>query len=216
MGIETIPDRASGQTPQQSWINNFRDVLSGNFIARYLTGAVRANYGRLGTQTYRWKRHHVFTGDMGVGDIMPWYDYNGGYDLPQGWMLCNGVIINEANYDAQHTTGDWDNYVVSTVLNGIYLPSMGSNFPRGTTAAMQSGTSPITNGGISTLNLSHTHGSPRTTSGPSPTFINRTSAVDRLAYNATHTHTVTIPSDLSSVQNIEPEHLLIKFIMRVV
>jgi len=214
MGTETIPDRKRRHTIQKSWLNNFRDVLSGNFIGRYLNGEVRADYARLGNQTYKWKRANIYIGHLQLGSVLPFYDYAGVFAVPQGWMLCDGSIINETNYDSQHNTGDWDEYIVSTALSGKYLPNMNAKFIASTGDSLATGAAPIASVGSHTFNASHDH-TGSTNTGISASSIFFTPAGTRNIPNLSHTHTVSIPSDLSATLNKEPEYILTKFIMRI-
>lgn len=216
MGTETIPLRKAGQVIQKTWINNFQEVLSGSFIGRFSNGIVQNNYGRLGTSAYKWRRHFVFIGDGGAGDVLPWYDYNGDVLLPQGFMLCNGDVINQTNYDSQHLSGDWVKYISSSVLNGLYLPDMNGNFAMKTLSTLESGSAPITTYGSHTMNVAHAH----TVSASAPSggsFGFTLGAANRIAYTTAHYHSDgTTTSSLSSVQNKEPEHILVKFLMRII
>lgn len=218
MSTDIIPDRRPNQTIQFSWINIIRDVLTGVFVPRDLTGTPRANYSRIGTESYLWKNLHVQIAHLGLGDVFHFHDFAGNVTIPQGWMLCNGAIINEANYDSQHSTGDWDNYVVSSVLNGLYLPNMDLAYVKGKTGTLQAGSAPITTVGQSTRDFSHDHGSPKftTTPTPGPVNINTGGASEYYFGNPGHGHTFTIPSALSATQDMRPSSTAVKVIMRIV
>ena len=58
-----------------------------------------------------------------IGSITAWYDFNGTLGLPKGYMLCDGSQINEAGYDAQHSSGAWDDDVGLTALEDKYTPN---------------------------------------------------------------------------------------------
>ncbi len=216
MSVETIPDRGSGQRMKLSWAENLRQVFIGTFAPRGVSGIPRANFGRLGSPTYPWKNAYIETGYLGVGDVFALYDYAGNVTLPQGWMLCNGVIVNEANYDAQHTAGDWDEYIASSLLSGLYLPSMNDTYIIGKTAALQSGVVAITKTGANTQSFAHNHGSPMGTTGaPADTYNNNGNVSGGGFYVANHSHSVTIPTALSAAQDVRPSSTRAKYIMRI-
>lgn len=216
MGLETVPDRASQQRMKLSWINNFRDVLIGDFVPRGISGSPRVRAGRLGSTTYKWKRAYIQLGYLGVGDVINFMDYAANIPLPQGFMLCNGVIINEANYDAQHSAGDWDNFIVSSVLDGKYLPNMADTYVRGKTGTLQSGASAITKVGSNTSNFSHTHGGAITSSANGGSNYHNDPFDGGSFMTDNHTHTLTLASALSATQTIRPASIETKFIMRIV
>lgn len=216
MSTETIPDRKPGQTIQFSWINLIRSVLSLDFVPRALTGAPRGNYSRLGTDSYQWKQLWVDIAGLGLGDVFYFHDYAGNIPIPQGWMSLNGVIINQANYDAQHAAGDWNKYVVSSVLNGLYLPDINLAYLKGKSGTLQAGTAPITKPGSNTVNMQHNHGGALTTSATSAPTINTNVASTYYWATPSHTHSVTIPNDLSSAQDIRPSSSAVKAIMRII
>lgn len=216
MSTETIPDRTPGQTIQFSWVNLIRSIVSLDFIPRSLSGQPRANYSRLGSASYKFSRLHVQLSHLGLGDVFHFHDYGGNVTLPQGWMICDGSVINESNYDAQHATGDWDKYVVSSVLGGLYLPSTDLTYIKGKTGTLQAGSAPITTVGSNTANMSHSHGSPITTSTNSGSTINTNIPLTFYWATPSHTHSLTVPSGLSSAQDIRPSSTAVKIIMRII
>lgn len=215
MSTETLPDRSPGQTIQFSWINLIRSIVSLDFVPRSLAGTPRANYARLGSPSYKFSRVHVQLSHLGLGDVLHFHDYAGNISVPQGWMVCDGSLINEANYDAQHSAGDWDKYVGSSVLGGLYLPNTDLAYIKGKTGTLQAGTAPITTVGSNTANLAHAHGSPITTSANSGSTINTNVASTYYWASPGHTHSLTIPSALSSAQDIRPSSTAVKIIMRI-
>lgn len=216
MGTETIPDRLARQLSNFTWVNIFRSALIGALVPRRGSGTPAANVGRLGTTTFPFKNMFVQEGYLGPGDIFPVYDYAGVFDVPQGWMLCNGVIINQANYDAQHSAGDWDAYIVSSVLNGKYLPNMNGNYPIGETGSVQSGASTITTVGTHENDLYHSH-SGFVNSNPSRnTYASNNDFYRYWAGSHNHNGTIDTDNDLPYNKNIEPEHIAARFLMRIV
>jgi hypothetical protein len=218
MGAETIPDRTARQTIKKAWMNLFRSCLIGDLIPRGQTGAARADYGRLGTPVYQWKNAHIAIGHFGPGDIQFWYDYNDDAVLPQGWMLCNGVIINETNYNAQHETGDWDTYIASSILDGKRLPDMDSKFIKAKTGSLQDGSIAITTVGANEFDFYHIHGTPTTTSSSGSTAQNINIDSGAKAYLAGHVHDVDLNPPLGELAspNIEPEYIEVKMLMRII
>lgn len=225
MGIETIPDRASGQRMKFSWINILRSVFIGDLAPRGIAGTPRVNYGRLGSETYPWERLHLQLGHLEVGDIFHFYDYAGNVAIPQGWMWCRkdpetdqATIVGQATYDAQHSAGDWALYVGSSPLSGLYLPNTTNSYLKGKTGTLQAGSGQITQVGASFRDFSHAHGSPKTSTAPSPAavLINTGGTSDLAFGNPGHTHSLTIPSALSASQDVRPSSTYTKILMRIV
>ncbi len=217
MGIETIPDRGSGQRGKFSWLENLRQSFVGTFAPRGISGIPRANYGRLGSSTYPWKRAHIQMGYLGIGDVFAWHDYAGNVDVPQGYMLCNGVIVSQANYDAQHAAGDWANYIGTSPIATLYLPDMDQTYIKGKSGTLQAGTVAITKVGANTQNFQHNHGSPKTTTAAGGSVYNNNGNDSAGGFMvAFHTHGFTIPNALSATQDIRPSSSSVKFIMRIV
>jgi len=216
MGSETIATRDSQRVMRYSFINIFRDALIGALMPRQISGAVRDLSGRLGTPVYKFERLHVQLGYLGIGDVFAWIDYAGAVPLPQGWMLCNGQIINEANYNAQHNAGDWANFIGSSSIDGKYLPNMTGVYAAGKSGALQSGSIPITTSGSHVRDFSHNHGGVKTTS-TSGNVGTVGGLIPLLAVMpGNHSHSVTIVSDWSAAQDIKPDSVQAQFIMRII
>jgi len=102
----------------------------------------------IGTTDHKFKKAHIESGYFTVGMQMPIQTYNGLVTAPQGWMKMDGRIINEANYDAEHNAGDWDAFIASSILDGLYLPDATDNtYLIGVTATTQGGTATISSVG---------------------------------------------------------------------
>lgn len=99
-------------------------------------------------------------GNLPIGTVITRHDFNGLLAAPAFYMKCDGSIINEANYNAGHTT-TWANDIGTTALDGLYLPEGNDKFIKGVTNTTQDGTGAITFSGnanhISDIDHSHTH-----------------------------------------------------------
>jgi hypothetical protein len=220
MSQDTIYVRSQGQYIVQSWINLIRSVLIGDIVPRNANGIADDELGQLGTEDYFFKSYAIAVGDLGPGDIEFIYDYDGTVTPLQGWMLCDGRVINESNYNTEHGAGSWDTYIVSSVLENKYLPNLTSKYLRSnSTTATQAGTSAITAIGNASnqINLQHNHSSPVTSGNNDATYTgtNRGDAIKTIPAN-THTHDLTIPNALSTTQDIKPESLVCKVYMRII
>jgi hypothetical protein len=100
-------------------------------------------------------------GGYGIGEVFWVHTYNGIIAARAGCMKCDGRIINEANYDAEHTT-DWADDVGTTALDGKYLPNLVGKYPLGASTTTQTGATAITAVGNAShqVNLQHTHTGP--------------------------------------------------------
>lgn len=95
-----------------------------------------------------------------TGDIKWHHSYNGLVDAGAGWMLCDGRVINESNYNTERGSGTaWDDEVGASVLDGKYLPNLIGKYLVGASTTTQTGSSAITSVGNSShqINISHSH-----------------------------------------------------------
>jgi hypothetical protein len=98
-----------------------------------------------------------------IGGIIPWFDYAGLIATPEGFMVCNGQIINSTNYDAEsgRSAGNWTSQIGTCVLDGKYTPDMtGDTYLCGTSSALSNGNSAFAKVGNSTsnqINIEHNH-----------------------------------------------------------
>lgn len=147
MSNDTIPARKEGQLSDASWFNFLRTVLSGDWFPRNTGAAIADTSGALGTSAYRWLRAYIASGYWTVGDIKVHHSYNGANPPGEGWMLCDGRIINQTNYDAEHGAGKWAANVGTSPIDGKYLPDFDNKYPIGSATTTQTGASPITTTG---------------------------------------------------------------------
>jgi len=100
------------------------------------------------------------TAQTPAGSVQMFHTFNGTVTIPRGWMILNGDIVNEANYDAIHGAGAYttDN-IGSSALLTKNLPDMVDRYSVGVESTTQSGAAPITSVGNagSTINLQHDH-----------------------------------------------------------
>lgn len=157
MGDNTISTAIDGTIIQATDVNQYKTALTGDLLPRESTGQVSANSGSLGESDRPFKFLHVTGGHWSVGDIKYHHSYDGLAPVGEGWMLCDGRIINETNYDAEHGVGSWAEYIQISVLGGKYLPNLVSRYPVGTSSTSQDGDSPITSVGNSGNEASFSH-----------------------------------------------------------
>lgn len=138
-------------------------ALKQDLVPRNNSAVAEANAGNLGTNTYPWDRANISTGYFVCGDVKMFNDYNGLLSPGHGWMKMNGDIVNEANYDAIHGAGAWDEFIGSSPLDGKYLPNMNDKVPVGKADTDQAGGVAITFEGNANHQVSssnHTHTGP--------------------------------------------------------
>lgn len=95
-----------------------------------------------------------------VGAMCEFHTFNGTLSIPRGWMVLDGDVVNETNYDAQHGSGAYaTDGVVNSPLLGKHLPSKISRYSIGAASTTESGGSAIATVGTASnsLDLGHTH-----------------------------------------------------------
>ena len=160
MSNEAIPARLEAQTSDASWFNLLRSVMTGSIFPRNTGAVVQTAIGGIGSSTYRWLRAYIAAGYWSAGDVKIHHSFNGAKGPGQGWMLCDGRTVSEANYDAEHGAGSWATYVGTSPLDGKYLPDMNNRYPVGVAATPQTGAGAIVpsgNTGHSVSIGSHLH-----------------------------------------------------------
>lgn len=144
MGANNLFSRSDGQKILAADVNQYRTALNGDLVPRNSSGVPTVDAGGVGTADLPFKRAHVSVGFFFPGMIMPVMDYNGAVTPGQGWMKCNGDIINETNYNAIHGAGAWAEYIASSPLDGKHTPSMNNKFLIGADSTSQDGSSALT------------------------------------------------------------------------
>lgn len=159
MGTANLSAIVEGQTVKAAFFNALRAAMLDTIVPRTNGGIVAARTGSVGAPFYRWLRMYVTAGDWSPGDLKSRHSFGGETEPGQGWMLCDGRIITEANYDAEHGAGSWATYCSDSPLVNKYLPDFANRLPVGDAATTQDGSAPITAVGIagSVVNLEHTH-----------------------------------------------------------
>jgi len=163
MGSETLPTRTDGQTIDQNWFNILKSVLRQNFVPRNASGVATSLAGTLGESALKWARAYIESGYWHVGDIKAHHNYLGllGSTAGQGWMKCDGRIVNETNYNIEHGPGAWAQHIGTSPLDGKYLPNMERKFLMGEINLITNdGDTPFTYTGNANnqVNLQHSHG----------------------------------------------------------
>lgn len=160
-GTGNLSNAVPGTTILASDFNKITGALKGDLVPRNTSGIATTSAGSLGTSSFKWLRAQIESGYWSAGDVKMHHNYGGAAPIGQGWMLADGRIINETNYDIEHGAGSWDIYVVSSPLDGRYLPDMQNRYPSGG-SSVGDGVTPIATIGLSgnTFNNSHTHVTP--------------------------------------------------------
>jgi len=189
MGTNTIPTAVTGTAIPASDHNSLKEAMGNDLVPRNTSGVATADQGDLGSSSLPFKRAAITSGYWMAGDIKPMHTYNGVLTPGQGWMKCDGRVINSTNYDAEHGAGSWVKYVISSLVDGKYLPDItGDKYLSGVSTTAQTGAAPITEVGNASnqIDNSHTHSTPshnhqwydRTAGNHSKTYNSGGSAVD--------------------------------------
>ena len=178
------------------------------------------------------------------GEVKMFHTFNATLSVPRGWMILNGDVVNQTNYDALHGAGAYttDGIASSNILSKN-LPNMTDKYPVGKTSTTQDGTSTITSVGNASnqIDTSHTHtithnhkwytdegygvatsfnsgGSSTTiTGGLTGTDIAVTGSGNRLPSDMyTDNDSTTSSTALSTTQSIQPESIEFIYIMKVI
>lgn len=229
MGSNTISVETASVI-QKTHVNKFQTALAGDILARNTSGVPTDESGNLGSAAIQFLRAYVKTGAWVVGDTKTHHSYNGLCPPGEGWMLCNGNIVNQANYDSEHGAGHWATYIGTSPLNGKYLPNMDSRYVCYRNATAQDGTVAITQVGnaLNAINLQHTHVTPSHTHGfahdhgiAAGTDFGGVGTGKAYLTTAASTSTTdgtspTINNSLSASQSIAPDSIEFQLYMRII
>lgn len=149
----------TGGKVRTSHVNQYFQALSQDLVPRNSSGVSTDDGGNLGTSSVQWKSANIRTGYWEAGDIKCHHTYNGLLTVGQGWMQMDGRIVNETNYNTEHSAGDWDTYIVSSLIDGRFLPQMTNRYIIAESVTTQDGTSAFVADGNANhlINLQHTH-----------------------------------------------------------
>lgn len=201
MGSDTITARSNGQTIDETWFNIIRSALAGDQFPRNTNGVTESLAGSLGSSTYKFLKMFVASGQWTCGDIKYHHTYNGltGLEIDHGWMLCDGRVVGSATYDAEHGSGTWATYIITSPLDGKYLPNMVDRYLVGGSVTTQTGTSAFTTVGNvgHDKDISHTHNHTHTVNSHNHQWMqiqeNYFSTIDRNAAWDTNGNTLQLP-----------------------
>lgn len=156
---DTIPTRRELKDNDAAWWNVIKDALSSNFLPRNASGVPTDMGGSMGSTTYQFLKAFIASGHWAAGDVQIIHPYDGDVLPGQGWMKMDGRLINETNYDIEHGAGSWDIYVVSSLLDGKYLPSMTNKYGIGKATTPQTGAGAFTSVGNTAhqISINHSH-----------------------------------------------------------
>jgi len=160
MGSNNLDSAVSGATIPPEHHNSVKEALASNQVPRNTSGVATDLAGSLGEDSLRFLFAKIASGYFFAGQMLPSMNYNNAVGPGHGWMKCDGRIVSEANYNTEHGAGLWDTYILSSPLDGLYLPDMSSNrFLTGATATAQDGTAPLTRVGNASnqVSLQHSH-----------------------------------------------------------
>lgn len=157
-GTNNLPTETA-RTIQYAHINKFKTALSGDLVPRNSDGTVTTAAASIGSSTYKFLKGFFLSGQWAIGDIKAHVSYNGTFDAGEGWMLCDGRIVTEANYNTEHGAAHFATYVGSTTMLNKYLPNLTGRYPVGAATTPQDGTVAFTATGNASnqINIAHTH-----------------------------------------------------------
>ena len=222
MTTTNIPVVTDNKTDKSNF-NNIIDGLTGDIYPR-ISGAATDLATDLGSETYKWISASIKNGHIEAGMIIPWMDYSV-VPIPQGWMRCANVQVNKTTYDAQHSAGDWDKYIGSSILEDKFLP-YGSTlsapfYLKGSTGTLHNGSDSFDShsGGNHTISFSHNHSASPAHSGTSANraLLDRVDG-DRFVATlsaSTHTHDSTIGSALTSPIINDPKSVTMVLLIKL-
>lgn len=242
MGDNTISTITDGTTANSSNVNQYKTALDGDLLPRS-AGATTTLAGSLGSVSKAWLMAYVESGYWNAGDIKAHHSYNGVIGPGQGWFLCDGTIINEANYESQSwaSVGDWAKFIGTSVLDGKYSLPLTDKYMIGTADTTQTGTGALTSTGVagSEIDFEHNHQYYNETGGDvdsqvydingdaiSIPFIAKTVTADRnvlptkvapvITSGAVQRASNWTDNKLSATQDIRPESIEVQYFIRII
>lgn len=206
-----LKDRDNGQIIDSDWFDRIHAVICGDIVPRNAGGAAQNFAATLGEPLLKWLKAHVANGYWKCGDIKKHLPYAGTAPIGQGWMLCDGRLINQASYDAEHGGGSWATYVGVSPLQGKYLPNF--VMPIGALTTPQTGAAPFgaTQDDHTVFNHNHKIYEKRASSLEDKTFdangnpIDITQAYTGGTLGATHSTTTAVPADDQYTQKTDAD-----------
>lgn len=239
MGAGTLNPAVDGTPIPANDHNELVIALIQDLLPRHSDYAVTDIKGSLGSAAFRWLRAYIASGYWAPGDEKMHKSFNGLVGPGHGWMLEDGRLINQTNYDLEHGAGSWAIYIGTSPLDGLYLPDYTKNngvFPVGAPTTGQDGSTPFTTVGNAshdsaghshTVN-SHTHDLSNHTHGLSCGNITDTPGADNQPTRnvlglttgtrgpSTNTSGAASPGTDSQIINVEPEAFETQFYMRII
>ena len=154
------------------------------------------------------------------GSIRLFHSFNSTVDVPRGWMICNGDVVNETNYEAIHGAGTYtDDGIASSNLLSLNLPNLANRFAVGGATTTEDGSSAIATEGNANnqIDLSHTHNVGAHTHNQELSGQAVVAASSFPGFQtATQSTDFDTDSQLSATQSIQPEAVDFLHIIRVI
>lgn len=167
------------------------------------------------------------SGALFVGSVIKFHTYNGLLSIPRGFVKCDGSLIDQTTYDAQHGSGTYVTDGVATGgLLGKYTPNMVSKYAIGSLTTSQTGASAIASEGNAgnTANFTHTHTLDdhthtlptvfTSTQNPGGLLTPNGYLIDRTSTSTTTSKSVA--NGLTTALDIRPESIEFIYIIKVV
>lgn len=176
---------------------------------------------------------NITAGYLPPGAVQMFHTFDGTVSYPRGWMLCNGNVVNQTNYDAIHGAGAYtaDNVANSPLLSKN-LPDMSGHYAIGVADTTKDGSSTIsTVGNVGhEIDIRHTHDvdhehaygiaddnttSDITFAGTGNAHSAVTGGTGNLVESGPASVTTTNQS-LSDQQSIQPDSIQVLYILKVI
>ena len=95
-----------------------------------------------------------------IGTIACFHTFGGVLSIPNGWMQCNGAVVNETNYDAEHGSGAYvTDGIASSAILTLNLPDYIDIYPKSAATTTETGVGAMATGGNAgnVINDQHNH-----------------------------------------------------------